>query len=299
MTRIIDDHARPRTYLEHLTSELETLATAYVSILTTSAIHNIDPNSSGGVMFIGFPHWGWAASDGPGEAARMALLRQVRDWMPRFHLLFLHPTPTVEKRLKTNFALLERWLLRKRGDRSVPSTIPAAVEQVRGVVADLMALAELLPSDEHPVRLTLDTNALIDNPDLGAYTSVLGPKYMTHLLPVVLGEIDDLKRSGRTPELREAAQRANTRLKGLRTNGDVRTGARVVGDVFVVFEHVEPRSEHLPSWLDMNVPDDRFVASTLLLQSQHPGSAVYVATGDINMQNKLAAMGLPFVEPPE
>jgi hypothetical protein len=26
---------------------------------------------------------------------------------------------------------------------------------------------------------------------------VLGPKYLVHLLPVVLGEIDDLKRAGR------------------------------------------------------------------------------------------------------
>lgn len=38
--------------------------------------------------------------------------------------------------------------------------------------------------------------------------------------------------------------------------------------------------------------------STTGLQSQHPGSALYVATGDLNMQNKLSAVGLPFVELP-
>jgi predicted ribonuclease YlaK len=52
------------------------------------------------------------------------------------------------------------------------------------------------------------------------------------------------------------------------------------------------------AWLDLEVPDDRFVASTLLLQSRHPGSAVYVATRDINLQTKLAAVGLPFIEAP-
>ena len=45
------------------------------------------------------------------------------------------------------------------------------------------------------------------------------------------------------------------------------------------------------------VPDDRFVASTLLLQSRHPGSCVYIVTSDLNLQTKLAVVGLPFVGP--
>lgn len=55
---------------------------------------------------------------------------------------------------------------------------------------------ELLPADEHLVRLVVDTNALIDNPDLAAYTGELGDRYVVHLIPVVLREIDDLKRAG-------------------------------------------------------------------------------------------------------
>jgi hypothetical protein len=46
------------------------------------------------------------------------------------------------------------------------------------------------------------------------------------------------------------------------------------------------------------VPDDRFTASSLLLQAEHPGSALYVATGDMNLQTKLTAIGLPFIELP-
>ncbi|MCZ2858189.1 hypothetical protein [Blastococcus sp. VKM Ac-2987] len=46
------------------------------------------------------------------------------------------------------------------------------------------------------------------------------------------------------------------------------------------------------------MPDDRLVAS-MLLQSAHPGAAVSVATSDLNLQTKLAAMALPFVEPPD
>ena len=118
------------------------------------------------------------------------------------------------------------------------------------------------------------------------------------LLPVVLREIDDLKRGGRIEIVRHGAQRAEKRLKGIRINGDMREGVRVAGSVIAKFEHIEPRSEALPEWLDMTVPDDRLVVSTLLIQSEHPGSSLYVATSDINLQTKLAAVGLPFVEPP-
>jgi hypothetical protein len=91
--------------------------------------------------------------------------------------------------------------------------------------------------------------------------------YMVHLLPVVLPEIDDLKRSHSRPERREAAKKADRRLKAVRDNGDVRNGARVAGDIYAVFEHIEPRSDGLPTWLDLDVPDDRFIASVLLLQT--------------------------------
>ncbi len=74
-------------------------------------------------------------------------------------------------------------------------------------------------------------------------------------------------------------------------------GAKVAGDVWVVFAHVEPHSDQLPSWLDLTVADDRLVASTLLLVSQHPGARTVVATGDLNLQTKLAAVKLPYLDP--
>jgi hypothetical protein len=290
----------PPTYLDRLLSELEEIHTSYAKVLADSAIVNIDPNRhpGGGVVFVGVPEWGWAESNAALETSRMALLRRVRDWEPRFGLLFPHPTPTVSERLDEDIGRLERWLVREGGEH-IPSTVEKAVEMIDADIADLRALAELLPADEYATRLTVDTNTLIDNPDLAAHVGTLGRRYMAHLLPVVLREVDDLKRAGRTQELREAAQRADRRLKGLRTNGDVRIGVRVAGDVYAVFEHVEPRDDRLPSWLDLTVPDDRFVASSLLLQSEHPGSALYVATSDINLQTKLSAVGLPFVELPE
>ncbi|NQX34736.1 hypothetical protein HQQ85_08030 [Herbiconiux sp. VKM Ac-2851] len=168
--------------------------------------------------------------------------------------------------------------------------------QAREDIEALRSLADLLPADEWTQRLVPDTNALIDNPDLSIYTDQVGGRYLVHVMPIVMRELDDLKRSGRTEELRNAAKRADRRLKGYRTNGDVRAAARVAGDTHVRFEHADPQSDDLPSWLDLDVPDDRLIAAVLLLQSEHPGSVVTVVTGDLNLQTKLAAIGLPFLE---
>lgn len=288
------------TYLERLLTELDGIAAAYTDVLAASGIKNVDPNrNGGGMVWIGFAKWGWESSSDELEAARMALLRTVRDWEPRYRLLFPHATPEVSKRLDHGIGRLTKWLTRDGKGHSIPPTIAEAQDILSAAIADLRSLADLLPADGYPVRLVVDTNALIDNPDLVAYTAELGPKYVAHLLPVVLRELDDQKRAGRNDVVRTGAQRAIKRLKGIRHSGDIREGVRVAGDVIAKFEHVEPRSDNLPDWLDLNVPDDRLVASALLLQSEHPGSAMYVATGDINMQIKLAAVGLPFVEPPK
>lgn len=71
----------------------------------------------------------------------------------------------------------------------------------------------------------------------------------------------------------------------------------MAGTVSAVFEYRDPKAQGLPGWIDLDVADDRFLATVLLLQSEHPGSAVYVATSDLNLQTKLAAVGIPCLEP--
>lgn len=291
-----DGHVPPLdSYRVRLLSELDQLASRYVEVLDVSSIgaHNWDQG------FIGFPHFYWVESSPDVQVRRMQMLAEVKDLETRIRLLFPHATPEVRKVLKESFGLLRRWAKRGTGDHSIPRSIEEAKVIALKSIEDVKGLADLLPADDWQVRLVVDTNTLLDNPDLAAHKSEVGPRYMVHLLPVVLGELDDLKRSGRTPELREAARKADRRLKGLRDNGDVRIGARVAGDIYALFEHIEPEADGLPSWLDLSVPDDRLVASALLLQSRHPGSSVHVATGDLNLQTKLAAVGLPFTELPD
>jgi len=290
----------PPTYAEKLSADFEALHRDFHALLEQSAIHNIDPNRGGnsGVAFIGFASWGWARSEAALEVTRMALLPRIANLRTRLQLLFPHPTPQLGKQHAEAWKLLESWTRRDKADHSVPSTIEEAHAIVDTKIDILALFTELLSPDDHPVRVMPDTNALIDNPDLSAYRAELGDRYRVHLAPTVLGELDELKRAGRNQDLRDAAGAAVRRLKGLRDNGDVLQGVRVAGEVTCVFEHTEPRGHSLPDWLDLSVPDDRIAASALLLQSAHPSAALYVATSDVNLQNKLSALGLPWVEPP-
>lgn len=248
----------PVRYIDQLVGELDQIETDYLTLLEASSIRPTNYPSN----FIGFAHSAWNPSSEELQAQRMALLSRVRDFKPRFLLLFPHPTPEIATRHEEAFKHLDRWLTREDGDHSLPGAIPAAVDKIRAPVTALRAGKDLLPTDPFATHVVVDTNVLLDDPDLNQFTKRLGRRYLVHLLPVVLRELDDHKRAGRTPELREAAKRADRRLKGLRDNGDVTTGAKVAGDVWAIFEHIEPRTAGLPSWLDLDVPDDRFIAST-------------------------------------
>ncbi|MGW8955530.1 PIN domain-containing protein [Streptomyces sp. NPDC055709] len=288
----------PSTYVDQLLSELGDIEASYAAVMEGSRVR-ARHMGGGGLVVLGNP-WAWVASSPDIEASRMELLRRVRDLAPSFRLLFPHSTPAVQRRMDDAIGLLEDWLVRDgRVKHPAPRDIPGAVTRLREAALALRELVALLPEDDWRVRVVVDTNTLMDDPDVTVYQDAVdSPRYMVHLLPVVLREIDDLKRSHNRPERREAAKKADRRLKAMRDNGDVRKGARVAGDVHAVFEHIEPRTGGLPTWLDLDVPDDRFIASALLLQTAHPGSKLYVATSDINLQTKLAAVGLPYIEGP-
>jgi len=202
----------PPPYADALSAELDELEAAYVTVLEASEIGSatsIAPAAASCSSAI--PVW-LGTRAGELEAERMRLLGRVRDFRPRFELPFPHPTPVVAERHRQALDLLERWLLRPEADMTVPGSIAAAVEALRVSVGVLREARTLLPADPIGVRLVVDTNALIDCPDLAACTGQLGTRYRVHVLPVVLRELDDLKRAGRSAELREAASRANRRL---------------------------------------------------------------------------------------
>lgn len=291
-------NALPPSYADRLFAELDGFEERYVAILGRSGTYYSNPNRRGDTLIlVGAADYSWRDSDPELEKDRMALLVELRGWRVRFELLFPAPTPEAAKRHKKAFGHVERWLLRNGGnDLSLRADTAEMVPELRETFDVLRAARAVLGTDDYPVRLVVDTSALVDNPDVAAYTDAVGARYMMHVPPTTLKELDDLKRSGRTEQLRRDADKALRRLKGYRANGDVLAGVRVAGEVSVLFAAAEPRGDGLPGWLDLGVPDDRVAASALLLQSEHPGSWLAVVTSDLALQTKLAAVGLPFID---
>lgn len=294
---------RWRSYCEQLGHDLDDIESLMLELLDHSTILNVDPNrGQSDVFFVGAAIWGWARSDDVQTRLQMRGVERYGEWFSRFRLLFRTPTPEVRRRIKHGDEFARRWFERGHNDHSIPRDIPTAKATAQKEFEGLRSLLAIACSDAAapPALIAVpDTNALIDNPDLASYGQRLGQtEYQVRLVPTVLGELDELKRSGRTEQARDGARRADRMLKGLRDRGDVRSGVPVTKSVSAIFDVAEPRFDDLPAWLDPTVPDDRLVASALLLQASDPSTAVVLVTSDLNLQNKAAAVGLPHIEPP-
>jgi rRNA-processing protein FCF1 len=283
------------SYSENLVKDLESLREEFIAILEKSAIGPTNANfSRRGVISVGNPNNKWI--DSPNcDTERRHVLGKTEDFFTRFRLLFPHQLDATATQIDKIQNTITSWVNRKQG-HGVPSSIKTATNTAMSMFGKLSSHLSSLPTDEFDVRVVVDTNVLLNNPDLDIYTNSLGAKYIVHVVPEVMREIDNIKMKGRSPDVRGMADRANKRLKKYRDNGDVTVKAKVSGSVYVKFEHREPQANGLPTWLDLSVPDDRIVASSLRLQSQHPGSCVVVATGDTNLQTKLTVVRIPFIE---
>ena len=189
----------------------------------------------------------------------MGLLKEMRDWFDRLALCSQHQLSRSRLNSTRRAAPSNLGSPPARSRQICPRPIQAAIAKLKEVEGRLRTLTANLPQDPWALRVVVDTNVLIDNPDVAAYESELDGRHLVHLLPVVLGELDDLKLFGKTLQVREAASKAIRRIKGIRSNAK-HSEMRVQGEIFAVFEHVDPRVKLVPAWLNLNVPDDRLLA---------------------------------------
>lgn len=290
------------SFLDCLRVELRDIHVGLDALIDASSIQYVNPNDvGGGMVFLDAADWGWAPSDPDLSAGQMHLLGRYRAWFDRFRLLFSHPTPEVASTIEAVDNFMRRWIERPdTWDHSIPESLDAAKEVAAREVARLDGLLDIAArSGTDALRLVPDTNALIRNPDLASYARTApSPTFVVHLVPTVLSELDDLKDRGKTQELRERAQSVVRRLKGLRDKGSLATGVSLTKSITVRAEAREVDVRATLDWLDPAVPDDRILASTLRLQSEHPAGTVVLVTSDLNLQNKADAVALPYIETP-
>jgi hypothetical protein len=140
-----------------------------------------------------------------------------------------------------------------------------------------------------------DASALIDFSNLDNY-HVGFPSVRLFISPTVLGELDDLKRHRDTrDEIRAGAQAVTRRIAMLGEQGDLLQGVEMTDRIILMTRYYEPRADRHSSWLNLNVADDRFIASALEVFWEHPKARVLTISGDFNVVNKARAAGLSAV----
>ncbi len=162
----------------------------------------------------------------------------------------------------------------------------------------LRCILDILTKDaEAATILVPDTNSLLATADPTQYRTLAKNVPFTFLLmPTILRELDELKMLHRNPEVRDKAKGVITRIKGWRHQGNLANGVTVDRDITVKAISREPQMEKSLSWLDSNVPDDRLIACLLETIAEYPTAHITLVTGDINLQNKADAAGIPVNE---
>jgi rRNA-processing protein FCF1 len=285
-----------RSYADLLRAEWEEIREEFLSVVGSSTIEHIDWPPG----FIGFAQRRWQADDSSAVQRRHDLLVRYDRWLSRFKLLFSASIPVIDETISGVDNLVRGWIERGDGnDWSIPRSIDLAVAKAREVTA---ALGELIdqaaPATGSELIVVLDTNCLLRNPDLATYATLFDSRPVELVfMPVVVRELDELKDRGRSPDVRDAALKATRRIKGLRDRGSLVAGVRVEGRVSARVEPIEPEFSRVPAWLDPNTPDDRLVASTLMMQAARPTAVVVLVTGDIGLTTKAEFNGIPTIDP--
>ncbi len=180
------------------------------------------------------------------------------------------------------------------------STTGEALAAVKKAVHEILeAVGHLHDPVEGSVVLVPDTNALILSPAFQKWSFEALPEFELLLVPLVLSELDTLKINHRDSNVKQKAQAVIRQIKEYARRGSLSVGVTIVANrIRLRALASEPRVEETLFWLDPTVPDDRMLASTVEAMRMHPRSTVALVTGDINLQNKAAFAGIPFLEPP-
>lgn len=286
------------SYTTRLKQNLQNIEDKMMEFLDASSIKKFSNEYDSPIFIVGRSYY-WAEIDESQKLLQMQLIKEYKNWIEHFRLLFSNVSQEVRKQIDEVHKFVTSWI-EKESSWDIPSTIQDAKsifkENLR-VFHDLIDLYEKPGKNE--LVLVPDTNALISVPDVSKYSISAGQtQYTVVIIPTVLEELDKLKVIHRDQEFRDKVDSVIKRIKGLRNQGSLSAGVTVNKSVTVKMVASEPNFNKTLHWLDSTNNDDRIVASTLELQREHPSDAVILVTSDINLQNKVEMANLPYIEPP-
>lgn len=284
------------TGLEVFDLRVEVLLGALGELLDLSGIHYHDINrGDSAFVVLGWNSWRW--NELPPEAApKVGAARKALGELADLGARAARDAPDRAKELRDLTDRLKAIIEQPDTHLGAPK---GSLDQVRDLVDEIgqeyRAAVRQLPAahgDEEKLVVP-DTSALLDRPDLQAWT-LDWEAWTVVFVPQVLSELDDRKRDPRT---REAAQKVINQIDELDRRGDLFEGVRLAGKVMVREVPVSADMSETLSWLRSDVPDDAIIASVLELSWENLNRRLAVTASDRNVRNKARMAGLGTIHP--
>jgi len=287
-----------QSFRERLASTLESIESGILDLWRKADLTEFrnDPHS----MLVVITHpYRWKPLPIEHKAAQARLLAQYRHWFELFQRCHAQHSSDVQTDIaETNTRILAA--IELQSDWGTGATFEDNRRRLGETVDSFRNLLQQHATSEKDFVLVPDTNALLITGEPARYADVVdSPHFRFIVVPTVLAELDDLKRTRSAQAVGEKAEKAIRIIKGLRKQGSVLDGVTVAKTITVQMIPTEPRLADLPSWLNPDNKDDRIIASALEIQGAQPSATVVLVTDDINLQNKAEMAFLPWSEPPE
>ena len=268
-----------------LRSDLTCLTQKLVDLVQELPVKRLERFGAG--IAIIAPEYYWDELSDEQLNAQLAIKRDYEEWYEVFRSIFANATVNLNKRTKEADKSFRKWV-ELRSNWSLQPDPKSNEKELRDDANLFMDLLAVIEAGGTMAQVLIpDTNAIADNPDPTQYRAISeNDRFTFLLLPTVLAELDSLKNTHRNPAFREKVNKAITRIKGWRRQGQLLNGVTVDKTITVRAVAKEPDMSNTLSWLDKENRDDRIIASVLEVQSSYPNAEVVLISGDINLSNK-------------
>lgn len=283
MRNIAEGQNSMKTFVEHLTTQLDSIKQTMFELLDNSRIKFRREDRYSSVVIIAPIHY-WDSPTEIEQGLQIRIKKSYRIWIETFKL-FTENLPEVSKRkIDQTDKFVMNWI-EKKSDWGIPNTIGEAKTKFENEIKFFYDTLNLYANNgDKEIIVIPDTNALIQEPDPKTYKTLTASDKLTIIfLPTVLSELDELKIKASNPDFQKKVKSVITRLKGYRQQGNLIEGVIVEKSVKLKMVAAEPNFDRTLSWLDSENNDDRIIASALEIQCDNPSSVVCLVTSDINL----------------
>ena len=285
---IIKGEGKMKTFVDHLTAELDKIKKNMFELLDNSRIkiRRNDPYSN--IVIIAPTNY-WDKPTDIEQALQIKINKSYSKWIETFKLFTENMPEDSKQKINQTDEFIKNWI-EKKSDWGIPNSISEAKSVFEREIKFFYNTLRLFAKIENEEIIIIpDTNALIQEPNPKMYKTLINSeKFTIVFLPTVLSELDELKIKSSNPDFQKKVKSVIKRIKGYRAQGNLLEGVTVEKSIKLKMIASEPDFDRTLSWLDKDNNDDKIIASALEIQRENPSSAVCLVTSPRKFHKKIS-----------